>query len=184
MGKIYVILGKTCSGKTTLLQRLKNKIDADFPVSYTSRPQREGEVDGIDYKFITRYDALFLMLTGKSVANRSYQADVNFAGPYPWYYGLYIKDLIGERDKVVITDYEGLQSLQDGFNNVVSIHLKIDQKTVQKRLKNRKDNSEEAKRRIKDDERIFKNKKFDYEVDASKSKSSILKEVVKIIEGN
>ena len=184
MGRIYVVLGKTCSGKTTLLQSLKNKIDADFPVAYTSRPQREGEVDDVDYKFVTRYDALFLMLTGKSVANRSYQADVNFAGPYPWYYGLYTKDLIGKRDKVIVTDYEGLQSLLDGFNNVVSIHLKIDQKTAEKRLKDRKDNSEEAKRRIKDDERVFKNKKFDYEVDASKPKSSVLKEVVKIIEGN
>ena len=31
---------------------------------------------------------------------------------------------------------------------------------------------------------FLKNKKFDHEIDASKSKTSILKEVVKIIEGN
>jgi len=52
-GKLYVLLGPNGSGKTTLAHRLS---DFGIPeiVSYTTRPIREGEVEGKDYYFIDR----------------------------------------------------------------------------------------------------------------------------------
>ena len=51
-GSLIIISGTTCAGKGTvikkLLERNKNMV---LSLSYTSRPIRKGEVDGIDYKF-------------------------------------------------------------------------------------------------------------------------------------
>ena len=53
-GSLIIISGTTCAGKGTvikkLLERNKNMV---LSLSYTSRPIRKGEVDGIDYKFIS-----------------------------------------------------------------------------------------------------------------------------------
>lgn len=53
-GSLIIISGTTCAGKGTvikkLLERDKNMV---LSLSYTSRPIRKGEVDGIDYKFIS-----------------------------------------------------------------------------------------------------------------------------------
>ena len=49
---MLVILGKNGSGKTFLANKL---FDLGFyrSVNYTTRPRREGEIDGLDYKFIS-----------------------------------------------------------------------------------------------------------------------------------
>mgnify|MGYP004570898897 FL=1 len=53
-GSLIIISGTTCAGKGTvikkLLERNKNMV---LSLSYTSRPIRKGEVDGMDYKFIS-----------------------------------------------------------------------------------------------------------------------------------
>lgn len=53
-GSLIIISGTTCAGKGSvikkLLERNKNMV---LSLSYTSRPIRKGEVDGIDYKFIS-----------------------------------------------------------------------------------------------------------------------------------
>lgn len=53
-GSLIIISETTCAGKGTvikkLLERNKNMV---LSLSYTSRPIRKGEVDGIDYKFIS-----------------------------------------------------------------------------------------------------------------------------------
>ena len=55
MYKVLAIIGKAGSGKDTLLNacldRYKDKLHGI--VSYTTRPPREGEVDGINYFFVS-----------------------------------------------------------------------------------------------------------------------------------
>ena len=53
-GELIIISGTTCAGKGTLISKLleKNK-NLALSISYTSRNPRQGEVDGVDYKFIS-----------------------------------------------------------------------------------------------------------------------------------
>lgn len=50
--KTVIITGHTCSGKTTLLNKL---VELGYlkVVTYTTRPMREGEIDGVDYHFLS-----------------------------------------------------------------------------------------------------------------------------------
>lgn len=54
-GELIIISGTTCAGKGTIINKLlENNKNLALSISYTSRKPREGEVDGVDYKFITR----------------------------------------------------------------------------------------------------------------------------------
>ncbi len=49
---LLIICGKMCSGKDTVVKRLINK-GFKKVVTYTTRPKRRGETDGVDYHFIS-----------------------------------------------------------------------------------------------------------------------------------
>ena len=54
-GVLVIVSSPSGAGKTTLTRRLltEHKDNLEFSVSYTTRPQRTGEVDGRDYHFVT-----------------------------------------------------------------------------------------------------------------------------------
>ena len=53
-GDLIIISGTTCAGKGTVIKKLlANHNDIVLSTSYTSRPKRESEVDGVDYYFVT-----------------------------------------------------------------------------------------------------------------------------------
>ncbi|HXP52219.1 MAG TPA: guanylate kinase [Bacteroidia bacterium] len=52
--KVVAITGPTCSGKDTLLKYLVQNYPIAKVLSDVTREKREGEVDGVDYNFVTR----------------------------------------------------------------------------------------------------------------------------------
>ena len=55
MGKLFVISGASGVGKSTVLKQVTaQRDDLLFSVSATTRPPRQGEIDGVHYDFITR----------------------------------------------------------------------------------------------------------------------------------
>ena len=53
-GKLFVISGCSGVGKSTVLEVvLAAREDLRFSVSATTRPPRNGEVDGVNYYFVT-----------------------------------------------------------------------------------------------------------------------------------
>jgi guanylate kinase len=55
MSKVFVITGPSGVGKGTLIAELLRRVpELDLSVSATTRPPREGEVDGRDYHFLDR----------------------------------------------------------------------------------------------------------------------------------
>lgn len=53
-GMLLVVSGPSGSGKTTLCRRLADAGEARYSISCTTRAPRPGEVDGVDYHFLTR----------------------------------------------------------------------------------------------------------------------------------
>ena len=53
---ILAIVGPSGSGKTTLAEHLKHELNIPVIVSYTTRPIREGEVNGKDHHFVSDQD--------------------------------------------------------------------------------------------------------------------------------
>jgi len=52
-GKFIVMSGPSGVGKGTICNRLINELDAWYSVSTTTRKPRDGEVNGINYFFIS-----------------------------------------------------------------------------------------------------------------------------------
>lgn len=53
-GKLVVISGPSGAGKTSVCRALKQDPRVRFSVSATTRAIRKGEVDGVDYRFMTK----------------------------------------------------------------------------------------------------------------------------------
>lgn len=74
MGKIYCVMGKSSTGKDTIYSRLMSQKDFNLKkiVPYTTRPIREGEVDGESYHFCTEDQLAKLEESGKIIELRAY----------------------------------------------------------------------------------------------------------------
>src|SRR5918993_2719898 len=54
-GLLFVVSAPSGTGKTTVVERLVHILpDLALSRSYTSRPARPGEADGVDYNFVSR----------------------------------------------------------------------------------------------------------------------------------
>ena len=74
MGKIFCVMGKSATGKDTIYQKLLNESSLDLKriIPYTTRPIREGEIEGREYHFCTEEDVQRLDIEGRIVELRAY----------------------------------------------------------------------------------------------------------------
>ena len=74
MGKIYCVMGKSASGKDSIYQELLDceALSLKKIVPYTTRPIREGEVDGENYFFCNEDKVKELEKAGKIIELRAY----------------------------------------------------------------------------------------------------------------
>lgn len=110
---IRIIIGKTFSGKTTLLKQMQEYTPA---VWLTTRPIRKGEIDGVDYYFKNEIGFHEEARNGCIVE----QYDVYQDGMKTvWKYGLTLDALTGAKTSVII-DIDKLVKLTDMllFNEV------------------------------------------------------------------
>lgn len=75
MGKIICLMGKSGVGKDTLYKQLMSdeKLALRPIVSYTTRPIRAGEQDGVEYHFTDEAGYLRLQAEGRIIEARSYE---------------------------------------------------------------------------------------------------------------
>ena len=63
-GQLVVVSGPSGVGKSTIVEGLRTSWPFHFSVSVTTRPAREHERDGVDYRFVTREEFTNLIEAG------------------------------------------------------------------------------------------------------------------------
>ena len=159
---IMVILSSPSGvGKTTLTKKIQQKYQTfKISVSYTTRPPRSNEVDGVDYHFVSKDNFEKLMNE-----NKFYE----YAKIFENYYGTLKKSV----DQTLLTndilfdiDWQGTKQLSKFKNlNLIKIYLITDNREeLKKRLIKRNQNTqEEIEKRFKSFDKDIKNwKDYDY----------------------
>lgn len=125
MGKIFCIVGKSSSGKDTIYKKLleDERLDLKKIVSYTTRPMREGECDGVEYYFVTIEKLESLKAENKIIECRSYNTVHGV-----WYYFM-VKDNqidLDRFDYLIIGTLESYLMTREYFGESAVIPLYID----------------------------------------------------------
>lgn len=144
--KRVIIAGKGGSGKDYLRKML---VDLGFRycVSHTTRPPREGEINGKDYYFISIDSAAH-----HYIANDLFYEYVIFND---WVYGTSKEEF--NRSNLFIMTPSGIQKIKpEDRNESFIVFIDIDEDILRKRLSERND-ADKAERRIEADREDFKN---------------------------
>ena len=138
---IMVILSSPSGvGKTTITKKLQQKYqNLKISISYTTRPPRSNEIDGVDYNFISKKKFEELINKGNFY---------EYAKIFENYYGTLKKNVdetIKKNDIIFDIDWQGTKQLTSFRNlNIIKIYLITNSKSeLKKRLLKRDQNTKE-----------------------------------------
>lgn len=162
MGKIFFILGKSCSGKDTIFNIIKENKDLGLKtvVGYSTRPMRENEEDGREYFFVSRDRLEELQNDGKVIEVRHYNTVHGV-----WSYFTVDDGQIDleNADYLYIGTLESYEQMRDyyGEDVVVPIFVEVEQgerlkRAVLRELEQTEPKYEELCRRFLADEQDFR----------------------------
>ncbi|MGN0373855.1 MAG: guanylate kinase [Butyrivibrio sp.] len=141
MAKIYVIMGKSSSGKDTIYSRLCNmpKLNLNTITLYTTRPKRDGEEEGREYYFTDENTVDIFNREGRIVELRAYNTVYGV-----WKYFTADDgqvDLKSNKKYIIIATLEAYEKYIKyyGKENVVPIYIEVDDKTRIHRALERED---------------------------------------------
>ena len=166
MGKIFVVMGKTSSGKDTVYKRVLDSLEAKAGeaapktvVIYTTRPMRPGETNGVEYFFATEEELQKLREDGKVIEERCFHTVHG-----PWYYFTVNDGQIDleNHSYLMINTLAGFEMIRDYYNKeqVIPVYIEADAKDRLIRYINRESlqknpNYKEVCRRFLADEEDF-----------------------------
>ena len=137
---LIVLSGPSGVGKDALLRKMKEqKYPFHYVVTVTSRPRREGERDGVNYRFVSQREFQQMIDKGELL---------EWANVYGNYYGVPRKE-IGQalskgKDVIVKVDVQGAATIKRLLPQAVSIFLRPpSMEELERRLRQR--HSESAK---------------------------------------
>ena len=104
MYKIIAIMGEAGTGKDTLMQEVLKVHPFHEIVSCTTRPSREGEVDGVNYHFLSESEF------AEKVLNFDMLEATEFNG---WFYGTDITALSPNKVNIGVFNPAGVEALMN-----------------------------------------------------------------------
>lgn len=164
MKKIFLIVGKSCTGKDTISRIISEDMDLPIALSFTTRPMRAGEWQGREYNFISEIDFWDLHGNNMLAEFTSYQV----YGGDTWYYGLTREELEKGDYVLAIVNPEGAGQIKKIYGDkVVMIEIKTDRDERIKRYMSRggADCIGECFRRILADEEDFEGFEAEYTIE-------------------
>lgn len=159
MKPLLIIMGKSNSGKSSIAKYLIEHHGFNNAITYTSRPKRDNEINGVDYYFVNKNIFTDKILQGEFIEYRKYNTLVDNISQV-WYYGLHKENnnIDLSKNNVLILTYDGaLKALQYfGVQNCEIIYIYSPNSILEERAKQRCDyNEHEFKRRLKADNEDF-----------------------------
>jgi len=142
---MVVLCGHSGSGKDTLMNKVVEFTSLKPVVSYTTRPIRHGEINGVSYNFIS--EEMFKDM-------KSNDFFIETSGYRGWLYGMAKSDC--NSDRIVVLDPCGLRSLERQIVNIISFFIEVPERERLLRLTNRGDDITEICRRIISDRDTFR----------------------------
>jgi guanylate kinase len=132
-GPVFVVTGPSGAGKGTLIRALSERLDQlEVAVSATTRPRREGEVDGRDYWFLTEEEFLRRAEAGELLEH------VAYVGAR---YGTLRSELerIADEGRVCVLELEleGALHVQEDVPGSVTLFIAADVPELERRLRDR-----------------------------------------------
>lgn len=134
---MIVLVGESASGKSSIEKYLVDNYKYKKVITYTTRPPRDGEIDGVDYHFVS--DEEFRKLKDKLFF-------VETAVYRGWYYGTAKEDCTD--DKIIVLTPHGLRQIKNIKDiNVISFYINVPRRDRLIKILQRGDDIEEAYRR-------------------------------------
>ena len=143
-GLLFIVSAPSGTGKTTLVERLVQDLpNLHMSRSYTSRPARAGERDGVDYNFISRANFDAMVRDG---------AFLEWADVFGNCYGTSAADteavLARGGDVVLVIDVQGARQVRSrGIETIGIFVLPPSASTLETRLRRRSNDTEDQIRR-------------------------------------
>ncbi|HTR36517.1 MAG TPA: guanylate kinase [Bryobacteraceae bacterium] len=144
MTSVFIVSAPSGSGKSTLVHRLLQTVPGlIFSISYTTRPPRPAETNGVDYNFISRKDFEAQLARGEFL---------EYAEVFGNYYGTNrssFEAAVREgKDLLLDIDVQGARQLKVAIPEAISIFvLPPSREVLEQRLRTRSQDSEEVIRR-------------------------------------
>ena len=175
---IYAIVGNTLSGKSTLVRDLVTATGIKQVITYTTRPMRDGERDGLDYHFITSEE----MDSDKYFGRRDFYTVYR---KEPYSYAMSKDDVFPFEDKILILDSAGVRALKNeiGYENVVTVFIDTPIDLLVERGKLRGDSEEEVQRRLHADRDSLVSAKYFADIVLDPTKDDMLSYMYEVIKG-
>jgi guanylate kinase len=143
-GLLFVVSAPSGTGKTTVAEKLVDVVDGlALSRSYTSRPMRPGERDGVDYNFISR--EAFAAMAGRDEF-------LEWADVFGNFYGTGKREtearLADGLDLVLVIDVQGARQVRRCVDDAIGIFvLPPTFADLERRLRGRSKDPEDAIRR-------------------------------------
>ena len=158
MYTIVALIGEAGTGKDTLMQKVLAARPGDFNeiISCTTRPPREGEVDGVNYFFIEQEEFAYKVLNYEMLEATSFN---------DWFYGTSYDTLRSDILNIGVFNPDGIRAIEGRSD----IDLKVFRITCSDKIRllrqlNREENPnvDEIIRRYKTDKEDFCDLEFTY----------------------
>ena len=161
MGKIFCLMGKSSSGKDTIFKELNEDKDLNLKpiVSYTTRPKRINETNGVEYFFINNDELNKFEKENKIIEKRVYHTVYG-----DWFYGTINDGQIdlNKNNYLLITTLESYESLRNyfGHDKVYPFYIDIEdsirlERALEREKRQDKPNYNELCRRFLADNKDF-----------------------------
>lgn len=142
---MIVLVGESASGKSSIEKYFVDNYGYNKIISYTTRQPRQGEIDGVDYHFITKSQF-------RRLKEQDFFAETAFYND--WYYGVAKKDCTN--DKVAVLTPHGLRQVSKIKDiNIISFYINVPRRDRLIKILQRGDNIEESYRRNLSDVGMF-----------------------------